>query len=169
MPQTLVLARSISEANQYAKAAGLQRFTYRPVRHAGSIRGVRHAEVHLLSSFLRRPDKYAIMGALRWAQTLTVFYVDFVDGQIVDGTGPTAHDLEVAYRYHALREESLSADNPDTDDHGPEEQSAPTGETEPSEDAAPTEKPKPSKRAAAKRTPPAKPAAPAPPVDDLFG
>lgn len=76
---TLVLARNISEANRYARAIGLERFKYRAVRHAGSIRGVRNAEVHLLSSFLKRPDRHAIMSALRQARTLEVFYVDLDD------------------------------------------------------------------------------------------
>lgn len=86
MAQTLILAKNISEANQYARAVGLQRFTYRAVRNAGAIRGIRHAEVHLLSSFLRRPDRHAIMSALRQARTLEVLYVDFVGGEILDGT-----------------------------------------------------------------------------------
>jgi hypothetical protein len=175
MPQTLVLAKSITEANQYAKAVGLQRFTYRAVRNAGSIRGVRHAEVHLLSSFLRRLDRHAIMGALRWARTLDVYFVDFVDGKIIDGTEDprgdlTDQDLEVAYRYNAIRDAaSEAADDPTTDDHGPEEQSAATGETEQSEDAAPAEKPQPKPR---KQSPAKKAAAarkPAPVADDLFG
>lgn len=160
MPQTLILARNISEANQYAKAAGLQRFTYRAVRNAGSIRGVRHAEVHMLSSFLRRLDRHAIMGALRWARTLEIYFVEFVDGKIIDGTEDprgdlTDRDLEVAYRYNAM----LDASN--------EEQSAPTGEAEQGEDSAPAPKPA-KKRAATKKSTPAKPAPAVAPVDDLF-
>lgn len=146
MPQTLILAKSTTEANRYAKVAGLDRFTYRAVRSAGSIRGVRHAEVHLLTSFLKRLDRHAILGALRWARTLEVYYVDFRDGEIRDGTNDpstyaddgfdlleshdvfglelTDHDLEVAYRYNAIRDlEGTSGEE--------------TGETEPSEDPAP--------------------------------
>lgn len=142
MAQTLILAKSITEANRYARAVGLERFTYRAVRSAGSIRGVRHAEAHLLSSFLERPDRHAIMGALRWAKTLEVFYVDFRDGEIRDGdevvvNGPTERELEVAYRYNTLRDDSngdnmIAEGGPAT----PEEDSAQTAPPESSEDPA---------------------------------
>lgn len=136
--QTLILAKNIAEANRYARELGMQRFTYRAVRHAGSIRGVRHAEVHLLSTFLKRPDRHAIMSALRQAKTLEVFYADVADfpglevrrvvvgGHLVDldKRGElTERQLEVAYRFNALRDL--------------EESSEPTGTPVPSEDPAP--------------------------------
>lgn len=122
--QILILAKSISDANSYAKLVGLPRFSYRSVRGAGAIRGVRNAEVHVLPGFLRRPDRHAIVAALRGARTLEIFYVDPADfgdeppelvpgGQIPvsnaleSGTPPTDRELEVAYRYHALREAAL--------------------------------------------------------------
>lgn len=98
MPQTLVLARSITEANRYAKAVGLPRFSYRAVRNAGAIRGVRHAEVHLLSTFLDRLDRHAIMAALRHARTLEVFYVDVHDfPDLLPGRAPDGEAVLSTY------------------------------------------------------------------------
>jgi len=167
--QTLVLARNITEANRYAKHIGLQRFTYRPVRNAGSIRGVRNAEVHMLTSFNRRLDRHNILAALRWAK-LDVFYVDYDAEQDRILAGPTSRELEVAHRYNALRDDSngenmvaegAPADLDDLlEDYDPttglvargvmadpeepaddEEPSAETPASESSEDAAPAEKP----------------------------
>jgi hypothetical protein len=81
---TLILARNIREANHYAKVIGLQRFSYRAVQSAGQIRGTRNAEVHMLSSFWRNPARFTVLNALRWAK-LDVYYVDFVDGKVLDG------------------------------------------------------------------------------------
>lgn len=86
--QILVLAYSIAEANSYAKAVGLQRFTYRAVRNAAAIRGVRNAEVHILSSFSKRLDRHRILNELYWAfrrGQVDAYYVDFVNGEILDG------------------------------------------------------------------------------------
>lgn len=79
MGATLILAKNTTEANAYARLVGLQRGRYRAVRNANSIRGVRHAEVHLLPSFLVRLDRHKILGELRWARTLEVYYVDPAD------------------------------------------------------------------------------------------
>lgn len=76
---TLILAKDIRQANQYAKLAGLERFKYRAVTKAGSIRGVRNAEVHILPGFLARPDRHQILAALKAAKTLDVYYVDPAD------------------------------------------------------------------------------------------
>src|SRR5690606_21749310 len=76
--QTLILAKSTTEANRYARLFGLQPFTYRAVSRAGSIRNLRSAEVHVLPSFLRRVDRHAIVMALRQAK-VDIFYVDPVD------------------------------------------------------------------------------------------
>ena len=78
MRQTLILAKSTTEANRYARLFGLQPFTYRAVSRAGSIRNLRSAEVHVLPSFLRRVDRHAIVMALRQAK-VDIFYVDPVD------------------------------------------------------------------------------------------
>lgn len=108
MAQTLILAKSILEANRYAKAAGLDRFTYRAVRSAGSIRGVRHAEVHILPSFLDRLDRHSILGALRWAKTLEVFYVDPADFEDRDERGILTDELYcMAYDEHIARGHDL--------------------------------------------------------------
>ncbi len=115
---TLILAKNISEANAYAKLAGLQRFTYRAVRSAGAIRGVRNAEVHILPSFLRRVDRHAILATLAWAKTLEVYYVDPADLEEETRGDLTDRQLEVAYRYDALRDAALRAAADDAE-HGP--------------------------------------------------
>jgi hypothetical protein len=128
---TQILARNIREANHYAKVIGLQRFSYRAVQSAGQIRGTRNAEVHMLSSFWRNPARFTVLNALRWAK-LDVYYVDFVDGKVLDGEtepeaeieGPSERDLEVAYRYNRL----LDAEETDGEE---------AGEAEQGEDAAP--------------------------------
>lgn len=133
---TLILAKSITEANDYARLAGLERFSYRAVRSAGAIKGVRNAEVHVLPTFTERLDRHAILAALQWARTLEVFYVDPEDLKTPlteeeleaarlaaeaaeaerraqeTGTGPTEREIEVAYRYHALREAALAEPEP---------------------------------------------------------
>jgi len=76
--QILILAKSPIEASRYAKLVDLPRFTYRYVARAGTIRGVRSAEVHVLPSFLNRLDRHGILAALRLAK-LDVYYVDPVD------------------------------------------------------------------------------------------
>lgn len=172
MAVTLILAKSITEANQYAKAAGLERFNYRAVRSAGSIRGVRHAEVHLLSSFIRRLDRHAIMAALRMARSLEVYYVVFEGGQILDGEEDPRGDLtdevlEAAYAEHFEREGArlsglvpqvdveatvaeVRPENPDLADAieaaNTEEDHGTSGEAEQGEDAAPAEESKPRRR-----------------------
>lgn len=140
MPQTLILAKNTRQANRFAKSIGLQRFSYRAVQKAGSIRAVRHAEVYLLKPFLERYDRHQILAALKNARTLTVYYVDLADfeeSDPADITGDEAsnslnspvvsvdldiseRDLEVAYRYNALRSassreqiESLDPDKPE--------------------------------------------------------
>lgn len=79
MRQTLILAKSTTEANRYAKLFGMDRFTYRAVTRAGAIRGLRSAEVHILPSFLQRVDRHSIVAELRMARRLDVIYVDPVD------------------------------------------------------------------------------------------
>lgn len=171
MALTLVLAKNITEANRYARAVGLPRFSYRAVRNAAAIRGVRHAEVHLLSTFLDRLDRHAIMAALRSARYLEVFYVDWRDGEIVGGTEPSgtqivitavADDVPAPESHTALVARVLAQPEDDSDDllfdierfenEGArlsalvpetenEEDRGQTGETEPSEDAAPAAEP----------------------------
>ena len=132
MSQKLILAKSTTEANHYAKTIGLERFTYRAVRNAGAIRGVRNAEVHLLSSFTKRVDRFAILDALRWARSLEVFYVVWEDGAVLDGT-------EDHPRFVAGPKGTADVKNPVDD---PEEISEPSPAPESSEDPAPTEEPR---------------------------
>lgn len=79
MGATLILAKNTGEGFKYARQIGLKQGSFRLVRDAHAIRGVRHAEVHLLPSFLERWDRHTILGALKWARTLEVFYVDPAD------------------------------------------------------------------------------------------
>lgn len=97
MPQTLILAKNIQEGHQYAKAAGLGRFTYRTTTDSGAIRATRNGEIHLLSSFLKLPNRHAVMGALRNARGIEVLFVEFVDGKIIGDKG-NAPEVETRYR-----------------------------------------------------------------------
>lgn len=109
---TLILAKSVTEANRYARVAGLPRFQYRAIRSAGSIRATRNADIHLLSSFLKRPDRHAIIGALRHTRC-DVYFVDLADfdlePKVEDPRGDlTERQLDVAYRYNALLDVDLT-------------------------------------------------------------
>ena len=163
MPATLVLAQDITQANRYARALGLEPFSYRAVRNAASIRGVRSAEVHLLSTFLRRPDRHRIMSELRLARYLEVLYVEVSVGRngsvtIVDPDnpvfeGPTDEDIEAAYAEHLERTAAAEAPEAPAGHSHPtvvatEESDEQTSAPEPSEDPASAEKPK---RAARRR------------------
>jgi hypothetical protein len=107
VPQILILAKDIREANDYARFVGLPRFTYRAVSRASAIRGIRNAEVHKLSSFNRRLDRHAILMALRNARTLKVIEVDLEELYArgfrakVDPRGElTEEQLEEAYAFN---------------------------------------------------------------------
>lgn len=62
----VILANTPSEAAQYAREKGLRNTEYRFAARAGSIKGLRMAEIHELPSFSRRADKHAINAALRF-------------------------------------------------------------------------------------------------------
>lgn len=72
----LILAGDIHEGNQYAKRVGLPRFAYRAVSSAGSIKGIRSADVHILPSFHGRRDRFAILSQFRWAPDIRKFDVE---------------------------------------------------------------------------------------------
>jgi hypothetical protein len=158
----LVLSKSISEGNQYAKRAGLPRFSYRAVGNAASIRNLKVADVHILPSFDGRRDKHQILAELRWGRDIEYFYVEMppksdepaVDqgdgmGQqlsiddvepepnlvelITDGAHGTPESLRAA------AEAELAADLQVPDRPKPEGTDAQTAPPEPSEDPAPTE------------------------------
>jgi hypothetical protein len=116
---TLVLAKSIPEANAYARLIDLPRSRYRAVRSAGAIKGIRNAEVHILPSFSTRPDRHSILGALRWARSLEVYYVDPADLGGVSSrpdpepdlkpAGATDAELEEAYALNAVPPYAVAA------------------------------------------------------------
>lgn len=64
----IVLCGNPQEGNRYAKRAKLPVGRYRVATRAGSIKGLRVAEVHELPSFASRPDKHAIEAVLRYAK-----------------------------------------------------------------------------------------------------
>jgi hypothetical protein len=64
-PYVIVLAKNSQEAAKYAKRAKLTRGRYRLVASAGSIHGLRRAQIHRLPSFDQRPDKHRILAELR--------------------------------------------------------------------------------------------------------
>lgn len=116
MQQTIILSKSNRESGNYAKAVGIDRFTYRHGRNAAQIRATRRAEVHILPSFLTRMDRHAILASLAWAKGITVVYADWDGSELLVGAEPvvsaevdprgelTDRQLETAYRYHAIRE-----------------------------------------------------------------
>lgn len=75
MRYAIVLAGSAQEGAAYAKSQGWRLSQYRVATSANSIRGIRKAEVHVLSSFERKLDRHAIMAALRHAPQLTWLHV----------------------------------------------------------------------------------------------
>jgi hypothetical protein len=75
----LVFAESIHEANQYAKRAKLPRGSYRAVGHAGSIRGIQSADVHVLPGFEKRRDRHAIRAAVRHGRDIRYLNVEMPD------------------------------------------------------------------------------------------
>lgn len=75
----LVLARSPQEGSRYAKRMGIPASGYRAVVRAASIRGIRRADVHILPSFLNRPDRFSIFSEFRYARDIEFFYVDPAD------------------------------------------------------------------------------------------
>lgn len=117
---TLILSNTMPEGYAYAKVVGFKAGGFRVVRKAGSIRGVRNADVHLLSSFHKRLDRHAIMSALRLARTLDVYTVDFdlKTKTIIDPSAPPEVErtevspgamIEDAYRMNAAYDDALEA------------------------------------------------------------
>lgn len=66
----LVLSGSIGEGNTYAKRVGLERFSYRAIGARKQVQNIQVADVHILPSFHKRPDKHAILGELRWGRDI---------------------------------------------------------------------------------------------------
>lgn len=101
-PYVIVLAGNSREGRRYAKLAGLPKGRHRVVYSAKQVRNLRHAEVHELPSFARRPDRHGINAALRYTRGERI-QVEMPD--VDDPRGElTARQLEVAYRFNALRE-----------------------------------------------------------------
>lgn len=80
-PYVIVLAKNTHEGATYARRAPLTRGRYRIAVSAGSIRGLRRAEVHILPSFDQKPDRHAILAELRWAKC-DYFYVEMPERQM---------------------------------------------------------------------------------------
>lgn len=115
MARILILAKNPREAGSFAALMGWRIGQYRAVQKASSISGVRRADVFVLPSFLERHDRHAILGALRWAKYVNTYYVDPADirepSEATDcSVGPTDREIEVAYRYNALRERDAADD-----------------------------------------------------------
>lgn len=103
-PYVIVLAGSTREGRRYAKLAGLPKGRHRVVFSAKQIRHLRHAEIHELPSFKRRPDRHGINAALRYTKGERKL-VEMPADVEQDSRGPlTQRQLEVAYRFNALRE-----------------------------------------------------------------
>lgn len=109
-PYVIVLARNSRQGMQYAKAAGLARGRFRVAHSAKNIRNAKRADVHILDSFWRRPDRYALIGALRytkgeWFSVSWPFVSSNGDIPQMSSYGDISErDLEVAYRYNVLRD-----------------------------------------------------------------
>jgi hypothetical protein len=72
-PYVIVLAKNSQEGAVYVRRAKLPRGRWRIAASAGSIRGLRKAQVHVLPSFNDRPDRHSILAELRYAKC------DFID------------------------------------------------------------------------------------------
>jgi hypothetical protein len=66
----IVLGANPQESHRYARRAGIPARNYRAPSSAASLKGLRSADVHLLPSFERRPDRHAIRAALRYVPDL---------------------------------------------------------------------------------------------------
>lgn len=79
--RTLILARSPREGGNYARRAGLKRWTFRTVYSARQIKGLptKGVEVHILPSFATMANRGSVLGALRWRKGIEFFYVDPAD------------------------------------------------------------------------------------------
>lgn len=112
-PYVIVLAGSTREGRRYAKLAALPKGRHRVVFSAKQIRRLRHAEIHELPSFRRRPDRHGINAALRYTRGERLM-VEMPTEQMEPSeertpAGPTLRQLEVAYRYNALRDDAEHA------------------------------------------------------------
>lgn len=102
LPYVIVLAGNSREGHQYAKRAGLPKGRHRVVYSAKQVRRLRSAEIHILPSFKRRPDRHGILAALRYTRgerfDVTMPPKDDLRGELTD------RQLETAYRYDRLRD-----------------------------------------------------------------
>lgn len=110
--RTLILASSPREGGHYAKRAELERWTYRVIHGANQVRGLpwTGCEVHILPSFEKAPNRFAILAALRHKRGLEYFFVDPDDLPTVEeiagrkqaeGLGElTDEQLDAAYAEH---------------------------------------------------------------------
>lgn len=115
---TIILAKSPQEAITYARRVGLGLGQYRYAARAGSVSGVRVADIIELPGFANRPDRFAINAVLRYVRGERVKVEPPPDRRL-----PFERALEVAYRYVAIKEAASGAE---------------AGETEQSQNPAPT-------------------------------
>lgn len=118
---TIILAKTPQEAITYARRVGLGLGQYRYAARAGSVSGVRVADIIELPGFANRPDRFAINAVLRYVRGERVK----VEPPPPDRRLPFERALEVAYRYVAIKEAADGAE---------------AGETEQSQDPAPAAK-----------------------------
>jgi hypothetical protein len=109
--QTLILAASPREGGRYAKLTGMRPSRYRVVHDASQIKGIQHADVHILPSFAKTIQRHAVLAALQHGYRIEYFYVDPADlptlddraaDRQADELGELNDDvLEAAYAEHA--------------------------------------------------------------------
>lgn len=104
MAAPYILSHKRSEAHAYAQdVLDVPRGYYRIVTSPSSIRGPRGANLYVLPGWERRNDRFSMKTALKFTR-LNVIMVEAEPVAEEPPAGPTERDLEVAYRYNALRD-----------------------------------------------------------------
>ena len=72
----VILCNDYREGHAYAVSQGFRHGNFRVASRAGTIKGLRVAEVHQLPSFEHRRDKHSILAALRYARVPAWFIIE---------------------------------------------------------------------------------------------
>ena len=72
----VILCNDYREGHAYAVSQGFRHGNFRVASRAGTIKGLRVAEIHQLPSFEQRRDKHSILAALRYARVPAWHVID---------------------------------------------------------------------------------------------
>lgn len=108
MAAPYILAHRLSDAHRFAQdELGAARGYYRIVTSPGSIKGPVGADLFLVPGWERRYDRFSMKTALKFTRLNVIDVEEWRREQAEEpADGPTERDLEVAYRYNALRDAS---------------------------------------------------------------